>query len=89
MTYQLRRLRLHGLIYRVPKSHRYRVTPEGLRTALFFTRVHDRILRPGLSRIMPTAPPAHDALQAEFDGLDAAIKRWCEKARLGAVAVDC
>ena len=26
MTYHLRRLRLHGLIERVPKSHRYRVT---------------------------------------------------------------
>jgi len=25
MTYHLRRLRLHGLIGRVPKSHRYRV----------------------------------------------------------------
>lgn len=88
MTYQLRRLRLHGLIYRVPKSHRYRVTPEGLRTALFFTRVHDRILRPGLSRVMPTAPPADDALMLAFDRLDAAIIRWCEEAPVGAVAVD-
>jgi hypothetical protein len=27
MTYDLRRLRLHGLIERVPQSHRYRITP--------------------------------------------------------------
>ena len=33
MTYDLRRLRLHGLIERIPKSHRYDVTPAGLRIA--------------------------------------------------------
>lgn len=33
MTYDLRRLRLHGLIERIPKAHRYRMTPLGLRTA--------------------------------------------------------
>src|SRR5439155_16273133 len=36
MTYQLRRLRLHGLIERLPNSFRYRVTEFGLRAALFF-----------------------------------------------------
>jgi len=36
MTYDLRRLRLHGIIERIPKSHRYEVTPSGLRIALFF-----------------------------------------------------
>jgi hypothetical protein len=40
MTYQLRRLRLHGLIERLPGTHRYQVTARGLRIALFFTRVH-------------------------------------------------
>jgi hypothetical protein len=34
ITYQLRRLRLHGCL---PKSFRYRVTDFGLRAALFFT----------------------------------------------------
>ena len=38
MTYQLRRLRLHGLIVRRPGTHRYDVTSRGLRIALFFTR---------------------------------------------------
>ena len=38
LTYQLRRLRLHGLIARLPGTHRYRVTEPGLRVALFFTR---------------------------------------------------
>ena len=46
MTYDLRRLRLHGMIARIPKTHRYRVTPFGLRAALFFTRAHARLYRP-------------------------------------------
>jgi hypothetical protein len=51
MSYELRRLRLHGLIERVPKTHRYRLTDEGLRTALFYTRVYARILRPGMAPV--------------------------------------
>ncbi len=33
MTYHLRRLRLHGVIARLPHTHRYRVTDSGWRTA--------------------------------------------------------
>ena len=51
MSYELRRLRLHGLIERVPKTHRYRLTSLGLQTALFYTRVYSRILRPGLALV--------------------------------------
>src|ERR1035437_6290466 len=55
MTYHLRRLRLHGLTARLPHTHRYQVTPEGLRLALFCTRLHARVLRPGISARVPTA----------------------------------
>ena len=41
-SYQLRRLRLHGKIERIPRTHRYRVTDAGVGTALFFTRTHNR-----------------------------------------------
>jgi len=41
MSYELRRLRLHGLIERLSKTHRYRLTDEGLRTVLF---LHPRVL---------------------------------------------
>ena len=58
MTYDLRRLRLHGLIERIPRSHRYRVTDLGIRVALFFTKVHSRILRPGLSQLFDGCPKA-------------------------------
>jgi hypothetical protein len=84
MTYDLRRLRLHGLIERLPGTHRYRVTAHGLRTALFFTRVYARILRPGLARIAPAAPPGDAALRPYFDKLEGAIDRWIEQAKLAA-----
>jgi hypothetical protein len=35
MTYDLRRLRLHGLIERIPHSHRYQTTADGLKITLF------------------------------------------------------
>ena len=47
MTYDLRRLRLHGLITRVPHTNTYVVTPEGIRTAVFFTKVHSPSPWPG------------------------------------------
>jgi len=84
MTYDLRRLRLHGLIERVPGTHRYRVTHQGLRTALFFTRVYARILRPGLARIAPTGPLGEPALRPSFAKLEAALDRWVEQAKLAA-----
>ena len=58
MTYDLRRLRLHGLIERTPHSYHYRVTDLGMRVALFFTKVHSRILRPGLSQLFDGCPKA-------------------------------
>jgi len=75
MTYDLRRLRLHGLIERIPHSHRYRVTDEGLRTALFFTRVYTRVLRPGLARIVSAAPPGDTALRPYFAQVEGVVRR--------------
>jgi len=77
MTYDLRRLRLHGLIERLPRSHRYRLTPVGLRTALFFTRTYARLFRSGLAQVIPTSSPANSKLRAAFDHLDHAIDHWC------------
>ena len=48
-TYDLRRLR--GLIERIPHSHRYRVTDEGLHIALCYQRVQRRALCPALSAV--------------------------------------
>ena len=85
LTYQLRRLRLHGLITRIDGTHRYRVTEPGLRIALFFTRTYTRVLRPGLAHVLPRAPTAPTAaLRRAFDALEAAMDRWCADAKLAA-----
>ena len=46
MTYDLRRLRLKGLIVRRQGTNRYFLTTHGCRVALFFTRINARVLRP-------------------------------------------
>ena len=56
MTYDLGRLVGHGLITRIPRSHRYRPTPDGLRQAAFLTKLADRVLDPGLARCGPPVP---------------------------------
>jgi hypothetical protein len=84
MTYDLRRLRLHGLIERIPKTHRYRLTRSGLRTALFYTRVYARVLRPGLALVSPHAPDRHPHLTRAFEAAENAINRWCDQAKIAA-----
>jgi hypothetical protein len=49
MSYDLRRLRLHGVIERIEGTHRYRFTDAGMKTAMFYSRLYLRALRPGLS----------------------------------------
>jgi len=56
MTYDLRRLRLHGLIERIPRTNTYVLTPDASRVALFYPQVHRRPLRPLASP--PDPPPA-------------------------------
>jgi len=82
VTYDLRRLRLHGLIERQPKRHRYRVTDAGLRLALFLPRVWARTLRPGLATVMPDRAPNDHALRRAFERLEHAMDDWCEETKV-------
>jgi hypothetical protein len=84
MSYHLRRLRLHRLIERIPRSHRYRVTDSGWRTALFYTRTYNRILRPGLAELMPLEACAETPLRRHFDRFDAAINDWIDAQKVPA-----
>src|SRR6266540_4271790 len=78
MTYDLRRLRLHALIERVPHCHRYRLTEQGARIAVLYVRVYARGFRPaaslphlGTHRGSPT-----------FERLDAALTKFLQEVRL-------
>src|SRR5215831_16115414 len=84
MTYHLRRLRLHGLIERIPGTHRYRVTRQGGRTALFCTRASNRILRPGLAQIIPEKVKDDSELRRAFDQFDERIDHWIEREKVPA-----
>ena len=84
MSYQLRRLRLHQIIQRIPGTHRYRLTDLGLRASLFFTRVYNRLLRPGLGTILPQLSTLPCPLRRAFDKLDSEVTAWLAQAQLAA-----
>jgi hypothetical protein len=78
MTYDLRRLRLHRLIARVPHSHRYRLTELGARMAVLYVRVYARGFRPAASLPTPGIRRGSPALER----LDAALTKFLEEVRL-------
>jgi hypothetical protein len=83
-TYDLRRLRLHGLIERIPKTHRYRVTDTGLHHAMFLTRVHNRLIQTGTAQLADPDPPAPSLLRAATRAYDIALGQLIEQAGLAA-----
>jgi len=82
MTYDLRRLRLHGLIARVPRTHRYTLTSFGLRVAFFCSKVHLRILRPGSAALADPDDDLPHPLRDALRRLDQAIDQLCAAAQL-------
>ncbi|MFF3872215.1 hypothetical protein [Streptomyces sp. NPDC001978] len=76
MSYDLRRLRLKGLIERLEGTNTYRITPDGQRIAVFYTKVHNRLLVPLLAADRPPAPPdLRQALRTIDRHVEAAIDR--------------
>ena len=84
MTYDLRRLRLHGLIERIPKTNTYTLTPDGLRVAVFYTKVHDRVLHPLVAA--GDQPPAPVELRRALGTIDRVISDYADNARLATAA---
>ena len=84
MTYDLRRLREHGLIQRIPRTRRYHVTDTGLQHALFLTRAHDHLLRTGLAQLTDPSPPAPSPLRAAARAYQAAFDNLASQAHLAA-----
>ena len=84
MTYDLRRLRAHGLITRVPRSRRYQITDTGLGHALLFTHAHDHLLRTGLAEITDPDPPAPSRLRAADRAYQTAFDDLAHYAHLAA-----
>jgi hypothetical protein len=77
-TYDLRRLRLKGIVERVPGTHTYRVTALGRAVATFFTNLASRAMAPVLSELArPTRPPrnAPSKLVAAWDDYDRQLRQ--------------
>jgi hypothetical protein len=57
MTYDLRRLRLTGLIRRIEHTNQHVPTPDGVSMAVFYTKLHNRLLRPVMAGRQPQPHP--------------------------------
>ena len=84
MTYDLRRLRAHGLITRIPHTRRYQITDTGVGHALLFTHAHDHLLRTGLAEITDPDPPAPSRLRAADRAYQTAFDDLAHYAHLAA-----
>lgn len=80
MTYDLRRLRLHGLIERIPRTNTYTLTPDGARVVIFYTKIHGRLLRPLVAA--GDRPPAPLELRRALVTIDRVIADYVEGARV-------
>jgi predicted MarR family transcription regulator len=78
MSYDLARLRMKGLLCRRPGTNTYDLTPDGLRVANFYTKVHDRLLRPA-GRRRPAARPTRTTRSTR-------LERHIDRARIGRAA---
>jgi predicted MarR family transcription regulator len=79
MSYDLRRLRLHGLIYRLPRTNTYQLTSEGIRVAVFYTKLQNRLLRPLLDA---NKPPARIEIRRALTTLEHAVAEYVQNARV-------
>ncbi len=82
-SYDLARLRSNGLIHRRPGTNTYDLTADGLRVAIFYTKVHDRLLRPLIAADEPPAPPD---LRRALRAIERHVHTYADHARLGNVA---
>src|SRR5438132_11273181 len=84
MSYHLRRLRLRGLITRCPGTHRYQVTQQGFRIALFYTRFQQRLLRPAAANLQSRSKPHDGPLAKALLRLENAIDQWITRQEMAA-----
>lgn len=86
LTYQLRRLRLHGLIERVPTTHRYVVTEQGYQIALWLSRCQARVLRPSLGQLLNSSSTHDKNLQEAILLFDKFVEQYFDAANVKTAA---
>ena len=83
ISYDLRRLRAHQIIQRIPHSRSYQLTAYGLSTALFFTRLTRRVIIPALADLAGAGPPPGSPLRQADRAYKTAIADLASQASLG------
>jgi hypothetical protein len=84
MTYDLRRLRLKGLIHRIAGTHRYTATTYGLKVAFFYSKLYLRLLPPNWPALMPVDDALPRPLREALERLDTEIRKLHEEAAFAA-----
>ena len=84
ISYDLRRLRAHRLITRIPGTHRYRLTDTGGDHAMLLTHIHTRLLQPGLAQLTDPDPPTPSTLRAAAHNYQRALDQLTQEAGLAA-----
>jgi len=85
ISYDLRRLRAHQIIERIPHSRSYQVTEDGLTIALFLTRLAQRLLIPGLAELTSPGPPGRSRLRQADRAYRDALTDLARQASLAAL----
>jgi hypothetical protein len=86
LTYQLRRLRLHGLIEREQGSQRYVVTERGYKIALWLSRCQARVLRKSLGELLNPLTCSDPKLHEAITRFDKTIAQYFENANVKTAA---
>ena len=70
---------------RLPYEHtnRYVQTPDGIKFAVFYTKLHNRLLRPLMAADQAQAPPE---LRQALHTIDQHVDDYIDRARLGKAA---
>src|SRR5271157_1430786 len=85
ISYDLRRLRAHQIIERIPHSRAYQVTEDGLSIALFLTRLAQRLLIPGLAQLTSPGPSGPSRLRQADRAYRDALTDLARQASLAAL----
>lgn len=80
MAYDLRRLVRKGLLERIPRTFRYRLTEEGRRLILFCAKLYGRVIGRGLAQLDPGQLP--NRLRTAWRAYEREIERLIHHARM-------
>jgi hypothetical protein len=85
MSYDLWRLRTNGLLRRLPGTHTWVLTADGIRAAALYTKTYRRVIDPLFVVVAPDAPPGLDPeLRLAVRTIEDSVDRYVREAQLAA-----